>query len=259
MSMAVNSSSNIQNLSQQLASGNRINSAADDAAGLAISERMSAQERGLAQGTRNTADMQSLVNTAEGALSSINSNLQRLNELGLQASNGILTDSDRANIQHEVDQILENINSIAQSTQFNTRNLLDGSSNNLHTASSPDGSGPTVSLPSMTLEDLGLEGFNVTELTNGRVDLSAIHNAMNMVNGARSELGAMSNRMDYIMTSNDISQLNLASARSRIQDTDMAQATMELSRERVLEQYQIASQRREMEQLETQNQRLFTL
>ena len=254
MSMIANSSSQIQNLSRQISSGKQINSAADNPAGLAISEGMSAQERGLHQGTRNTADMQSLVNTAEGALSSINSNLQRLNELALQASNGILNASDRANIQVEVNQILENIEQISQTTQFNTRNLLDGSATNLHTASSPDGSGMSVSIPGMSLSDLGLEGFDVT----GNFDIQRIHSAMNNVNAARGSLGAMSNRMDYIMTSNDISALNLASARSRIEDTDMAQAASELARERVLEQYQVAAQRREQERLENQTQRLFT-
>jgi len=255
MSMAVNSGSQIQSLSQQIASGRQINSAADNAAGLGIAERMSAQERGLNQGTRNTADMQSLARTAEGAMSSINNNLQRLNELALQATNGIMTDSDRGNIQREVDQILDNIQQTSQSTQFNTRNLLDGSAQNLHTASSPDGSGMSVSIPDMSLESLGLDGFNVT----GNFDLSSIHNAMNMVNSARSQLGATSNRMDYVMTSNDITSLNLASARSRIEDTDMARATSELAQERVIEQYQISMQQREQEQLETQTQRLFTM
>lgn len=251
-----NTSSNIQNISQQLASGNRINSAANDAAGLAIAERMSAQERGTNQGTRNTADMQSLVRTAEGALSSINSGLQRLNELALQASNGILTDSDRNNMQREVNQILDHIQSVSENTQFNARNLLDGTAQNLNTASSPNGTGPSVSIPGMSLEALGLEGFSVN---NGEIDIGAIHAAMNIVNGARSNLGAMENRMNHIMTSNDISALNLASSRSRIADTDMALASMELSRERVLEQYQLAAQRREMERMEDQSQRLFTL
>ena len=252
--MTVNSTSQMQNLSRQLASGRQINSAADNAAGLGITQRMSAQERGFQQGTRNTADMQNLVNTAEGALSSINENLQRLNELALQASNGIFTASDRALIQHEVDQILENIDSTARATQFNTRNLLDGSQDRLHTASSPDGTGPGVSIPEISLYTLGLEGFNVT---GDSIDIGAIHSAMNIVNEARSNLGATSNRMSYIITSNDISALNLAASRSRIEDTDMARATMEMERERVLEQYQVSMMRREREQLETKNQRLF--
>ena len=254
MSMAINNSSQIQNLSQQLASGRRINSAADDAAGLGIAERMTAQVSGFQQGTRNTADMQSLVNTAEGALSSINSNLLRLNELALQASNGILTDFDRGLIQHEVNQILDNIQQMSQTTQFNTRNLLDGTATDLNVASSPDGSGMTVSIPGMSLEELGIAGFDVT----GDFDLNDILNAMNIVNSARSRLGAYSNRMDFVMTSNDIASLNLAAARSRIQDTDMALATMELARERVLEQYQFAAHRRERERLEEQSQRLLT-
>ena len=252
--MTVNTTSQIQNLSKQISSGKQINSAADNAAGLGIAEKMRAQENGTNQGTRNTADMQSLVNTAEGALSSVSSNLQRLNELALQASNGIMTSSDRTLIQKEVDQVLDNIQSISQSTQFNTRNLLNGEANELHTASSPDGSGMTVSIPSMSLQDLGLEGFNVT----GNFDLSSIHSAMNTVSSARSNLGATSNRMDYVMTSNDISALNLASSRSRIEDTDMARATMELEKERVLEQYQVAAQKRENEQKEDQVKRLFT-
>jgi flagellin len=260
MSMSVNSSSNvsnnIQNLSRQLASGRQINSAADNAAGLGITQRMSAQERGLAQGTRNTADMQSLVNTAEGALSSINEGLLRLNEIAVQASSGIMVQADRNILQVEVDQIISNINHIAGTTQFNTRNLLDGSAQNLNTASSPSGTGQQVSIQRMSAEYLGLEGFNVTDPS--RIDLSAVHNAINAVNAERANLGANSNRMDFVMTSNDISQLNLAASRSRIEDTDMALASMQLEQQRVLEQYQIASQRREQEQLENQTQRLFT-
>jgi flagellin len=216
---------------------------------------MSSQERGIAQGTRNTADMQSLVRTAEGALSSIGSQLQRLNEISIQALNDTLTRSDREVLQTEVNQILGGIQSVSDSTQFNTRNLLDGSARGLHTASSPDGSGMQVSISPFSLEALGIAGFNVTDPRN--INLDALQSAMATVNSSRAELGAQSNRMDFTMISNDITQLNLAAARSRIQDTDMARAMMDLTKERVLEQYQIAGARREMEQMEQQTQRLF--
>lgn len=257
MSFAVNSSSSMQRLSSQLSSGKQINSAADNAAGLGIAEKLRSQEGGLNQGTRNTADMQSLVRTADGVLGSINDNLQRLNELALQASNGILTQSDRGLIQLEVNQIIENIDTMAQSTQFNTRNLLDGSVDGLNTASGADGRGQQISISSMSAQSLGISGFNVTNPSN--IDLGAIATAMSTVNGQRTDIGAASNRMDFVMSSNDIASLNMASSRSRIEDTDMAKAMSDMSKARVLEQYQVASKRRQMEQMETQTQRLFNM
>ena len=245
MSMTVNSMAKNQVFHKQLSSGLRINSAADDAAGLAISQRMEAQVRGLDQGTRNTADMQSLVRTAEGAMSTIGDSLQRINQLSIQASNGTLTDADRGIIQREVSQLLNHIDQTASQAQFNTKNLLDGTATNLNTASSPNGTGPQVSIPEMSLKALGLENFDVTA---NNFDISSIQNALNQVNSARASLGATENRMNHIMTSNDITSLNMAASKSRIADADMALAAMNNNREKLLQDYRIMSLNRQKEQ-----------
>ena len=235
--------------SMQIASGNRIPSAATDAAGQAIASRLESQVSGNTQGAANTADMRNLVNTAEGGMSAISENLQRLNELSLQAQNGLLTNQDRAIIQNEVSQILQSIESISQQTQWGGRNLLDGQAQNLNTASFPDGTGPQVSIPEMSLASLGLEGFDVT---SAGFDPGAVSNAMDTVAAARAGLGATANAMGSIISNNETAAINQAAARSRIADTDIARASTELSQEQAAQQYQIYAQERAQEgQLQT--------
>jgi len=251
--MTVNSIANTQMQTSmiRLASGQRINSAKDDAAGLAISEKIGAQIRGLDQGTANTMDMQNLVNTAEGALSSIGDSLQRIRELSLQASNGIYTNEDRALMQKEADQLMSQIDSVSSGTQFNTKNLLDGSFNNQNTASDANGNGPSVSIGNMSSSML--LGPGKLDLVAG-VDLSRIDNAMSMVNNQRSYLGAMSNRFDSTVATNQITSLNLSASKSRIADADIAKEAMNLSKENVLQQYRIQAQKRKQD--EEQNKTL---
>lgn len=242
MSMSV-TNNNLQKLQQQLSTGSRINSAADDAAGLAILEKLSAQERGLAQGTQNTATMQDLVRTAEGGLSNIADSLQRIRELSLQAANGILEPSDKAIIQNEISQLLEGIDQVAGTTEFNKKNLLDGSFTDMHTASYADGSGKSFSIPGMSMKALGIEGYSVM----GEIDLEAIDRALDTVNSSRSQLGAISNSFDHVMNSNSITELNLAASRSRIADTDMAKASTEYNKNKIILEYQIMAQKRQQE------------
>jgi len=230
---------NVQNTigqsSQRLSSGLRINSAADDAAGLAISRGLEAQIRSLNQGTRNALDMDSALRTAEGGLSGMLEGLIRIRELALRASNGILTDADRQSIQTEINEHLGQIQNSARDTQFNTMRLLDGSFADMNMASNPDGSGMTISIANTTLESLGIAGFDVT---SGNIDLTAIDSALNAVNAARGNIGAVQNRIEFTVQNNQNNAINLEAARSRIADADMAREASRLEQARVLQQYQ---------------------
>jgi len=224
----------MQQLNAQLSTGNRINSAADDAAGAAIIEEMQAQINGFNQGTANVADMQNLVRTAEGGLDSVSDSLQRARELSLQASNGTLSSSNREIIQGEINQIMQSIEGTVRNTEFNNQRILDGSFSDMNTAANPDGSGIAVTIPAMSVAALGLDNFDVT----GNFDISAVDAAIETVNSARAELGAVSNRFDSTMNSNDISALNLAAARSRIADTDVAREYSEREQIRLMQEFQ---------------------
>jgi len=254
----------------KLSTMKRINSAADDASGLAIMEKMESQVRGLDQGTDNTLDMKNLVSTAEGALSSIDDGLQRVRELSVQAANGIYNDSDRALIQNEVSQLIQGISSVAKDTEFNKQKLLDGSFTNKNTASSPDGTGASISLPDMGPLALGLQGYNVTDPVtrnvqtqdeNGNLssqsvqsygDLDTIDNAISFVNSTRSYIGAIENRFDHTVNSNNISMLNLAASKSRIADLDAAKGASDLNKARILSEMSAYNQRNQQDRMKTQ-------
>lgn len=229
----------------KLATMKKINSAADDATGLAIMEKIQSQIDGLEQGTDNTLDMKNLLTTAEGGLSTVDDSLQRIRELSIQASSDTYTDEDRALMQNEVGQLLEGINGIAQGTQYNGMNLLDGSFTNRQTASSADGSGASISIPGVSTLALGLKDYDLT----GSFDINAVDQAISSVSSARSYLGAMSNRMDYTVNSNSVTMLNQAAAKSRIADLDVAKATTDLSRERILNEMQIYSVKKQQENM----------
>jgi flagellin len=223
----------------KMATMQRVNSAADDAAGLAIMEKIETQIRGLEKGNDNTLDMKNLVKTAEGGLSTIDDSLQRIRELSVQASNGIYNDEDRALIQQEVSQMLQHIDSVAKDTQFNNMKLLDGSFTDKHTASYADGSGATVSIDDMSTSNLGIQGFDVTK----EIDLGAIDKALSQVASQRSTLGAMENRFDHTVNANSITLLNQAAAKSRIADLDVAKGMMDVNRARILNETQIYTQK----------------
>lgn len=245
MSMSIDTgiNNNLKTLQTQLSTGSRINSAADDPSGLAISEKMDAVLRGTQQGSENTAAMKDLVNTAEGALSTIADSLQRIRELSLQASNGTLDKSDKDIIQNEIKQLLEGIDQTAKTAEFNKQKLLDGSFKDKNTASYQDGTGKQISIPDMSLESLGLKDFDVT----GDFDLNKIDQAMETVNATRSQLGATSNTFDHVISSNSITELNMAASKSRIADADMAKASMDYNKNKLLLDYQILASKRQQE------------
>ena len=232
-----------------LSSGLRINSAADDAAGLGISEGMTSQINGYEQNVENIGSMNDLTKTAEGALGSIQDSLGRIRELAVQASNGILTEDDRSVIQDEIGQLMEGITETARNTEFNTIRVLDGSFSDMNTAMNPDGSGRSINIESAALDELGIEGFDVTD---GSFDISDIDAAIERVSESRSNLGSISNAFEYATNNINNNISNLSTGRSRIMDADMAEEITNLRREEVLQQYQIFAQQREMEQERTE-------
>ena len=227
---------------ERLSTGKKINHAKDDPAGLAISDKMQSLIAGLGKGVNNTYDMQNAIKTADGSLSNISNGLQRVRELSIQASSSILNDSDKAIIQQEIDVTLSGINNIASQSQFNGQNLLDGSFKDKNVASNTDGSGTSVSLDSATLKDLGLDGFSVMGNT---IDIKAIDSAIETISDARVKIGAQINRFDHTISSNETTALNTISAKSRIEDADMAKESMLRSTNKALSQYGIFAQKNE--------------
>ena len=231
-----------QRLFATLASGKRINSAADDAAGLAISEKLLAQTNGYTVGTNNAADGINLMNVADGSLSTIQDSLQRIRELAVQAGNGIYSSSDKELIQMEIDGLKQSIQDAAKGTEFNTMKLLDGSMADISLATNPSGGGLTIQMENSTLDSLGLAGFNVT----GKFSLDSIDNAIKAVSKARSRLGAKTNALGHTINYNENAGLNLMAANSRIRDTDYGLAVTNKNREDILSRYRIFAMKAQM-------------
>lgn len=223
----------------RLASGLRIATAADDAAGLAISERMRAQIRSLAVAARNGQDGISLVQTAEGALNEVGNILQRMRELAVQSANGTLSTTDRATLNTEVTQLLSEVDRIANSAQFNGISLLDGSTATVSiqigiNATSSDSI--DVALGATTTSDLGIDSVGVDTASNAQSALSVIDTALNSVNTTRGKLGAAQNRLSSAINSIMNVQENLSAAESRIRDVDVASETADLTRNSIMQQ-----------------------
>jgi flagellin len=260
MGMTINSiatqkmaTKNIQQSSEQLASGKRINSAKDDASGLAQAELLTSQINALEQGMNNTADMSNLIGVAEGASSVITDSLSRVEELTLQAQNGTLSADDVNIIQNEVNQIMEGINQIAQNTEFNGKPLLDGSTSTLNTASSSNGMGQQVSMPNLTIENLNISNFDVRSADS----IEKIQQAKSTVVTERANMGSASNRLEYTMNSNSITSINLASAKSRIVDADMAKVASNKEKSELIQEYSINMQKKQMEEERNKPKSLF--
>ncbi len=227
-----------------LASGTRITSASVDPAGLAIANKLETQSNSYDVGVDNAAISQSMVNVADGALGSIGDYLQIIRELSVQASNtAIYSDSEINSLQQEIDLMKHGITDVVKTTQFNTKNLLDGTMTNSNVATNPDGSGLTLNLPDVSLNALGIADYDVT----GNFKLSDIDTALEKISSARSSLGASSNRLDSVMSYNSNASYNLTAARSGIEDLDMAEAISELKKNQVMQQYQLMMQKKEKE------------
>jgi len=221
----------------RLSSGLRIATAADDAAGLGISERMRAQIRSLQQAGRNAGDGISLAQTAEGALGEVNANLVRLRELAVQASNGTLNSGDRSVINDEFSSLISEIDRVAQQTTFNGVNLLDGSTTSLSIQVGTE-SGETidVALEDVTTATLGLSSAAVDSVSSAQSALDAIDTAIDSVNTLRGGLGASQNRIQSTVRSIASVAENLSAAESRIRDVDVANETADLTRNSILQQ-----------------------
>lgn len=222
----------------KLSSGLRIVTAADDAAGLGISERMRGEVRSLNMASRNAQDGVSLVQTAEGALSEVSSNLIRMRELAVEAANGTLNTADRASLDAEFQALDSEINRVATETEFNGVSLLDSVS----TIAIQVGvdSGDTISVSTIDMQSAGanlaIAALDVTSAANASTALGAIDTAIDSVSTQRGAFGATQNRLQSAMRSIGTASENIAGAESRIRDVDVASETAELTKNRILQQ-----------------------
>lgn len=238
-----NSSNSLNTSFERLSSGFRINSASDDAAGLQISDRMTSQINGLNQAVRNANDAISLTQTAEGALDETTNSLQRIRQLAIQSQNDANTDADRGAMQKEVEALLTEITRVNDTTEFNDRNILTTSSfqflvgANANQNIKVDVKGDVANgLTGFDSAGLSIDSLSVSSFTGASAAVAAIDNALSAVVSKRSDLGALQNRFESTIRNLSNVSENVSSARSRIQDTDFASETAELTRNQILQQ-----------------------
>lgn len=267
---ALNAHRNSRNVSEiqskasfRLSSGLRVNTAADDAAGLAISEKMRSQIRGLNMASRNGQDAISLVQTAEGGMASVNEMLIRVRELVVYAANDVLdqrtiTDEmgDRAKIQSEINEIMDEIDNVAQRLEFNKKRVISGDYAHPNTIHFQIGANALqnmeISIASVDVEAIGLRTPPLTPPLTHDVDvmqtdgaiisalITNVDDALMHVTNERAALGAVQNRLEYTIKSLDISAENLSASESRIRDADMAKEMMDLTRGNILQQASVS-------------------
>jgi flagellin len=241
---AFNAHRNLMNTSNQLASsmeklssGYRINKAADDAAGLAISEKLSAQVSGLSQAQQNAQDAVNLVQTGDGALGEVQAMLQRVRDLAVEYNNGTLSSSDQAAITAEVAQLCAEVSSIGSETQFNGIALLTGSATITFQVGANDGE--TIATSAVKLFGSGSSykvDSSIFSFTGTTINLSAIDTAIQNVSGARATFGAVQNRLQHTLNNIGNYQENLSAAESSIKDVDMASEMVNFTKLQVLQQ-----------------------
>ena len=222
---------------EKLSSGYKINRAADDAAGLTISEKMRSQIRGLTQASANAQDGISAVQTAEGALNEVEDMLQRMNELAVKAKNDTNTTEDRTAIQSEITALTSEINRVKDSTEFNNQKLLDGTftNKNLQVGAHSENT-ISLSIADMSASSIGVGNINVTTASGAGSAIDSIKNAIASVSAQRSDLGAVQNRLEHTIKNLDNVVENTTAAESQIRDTDMASAMVEYSKNNILAQ-----------------------
>ncbi len=221
---------------EKLSSGFKINRAADDASGLAISEKMKAQIKGLEQASANAQDAISLVQTAEGATTEIHNMLNRMVELTTKAANGIYESTDTNAIAEELKALGEEITRITTSTKFNNKLLLDGSLNTQLQIGSEASDTISVTCATLNATALSVATLSVSTAAEANTSLQAVKTAINTVSTARANLGAVQNRLEYTINNLDTTAENMSSANSRIRDTDMAKEMMNYTKMNVLTQ-----------------------
>ncbi|MCL4693508.1 MAG: flagellin FliC [Candidatus Hydrogenedentes bacterium] len=223
---------------EQLATGQRINRGADDAAGLAIVERFRAQVNQLNQEVSNLQSGVNVVQTADGALGTQEEAVQRVRELALQASNGTLTDDQRAALNQEAQQLLEQIDETAANTEFNGQTLLDGSATNVELGVEGD---IEVNINESTATSLGINGVDLSTQAGAQSAIQDLDDALSSIQENRANLGAQENRFTRAIDVRETESLNTAEAESRIRDLDIARQTIEQSRNSILLQGGLAA------------------
>ncbi|MCM1497396.1 MAG: flagellin [Clostridium sp.] len=226
---------------EKLSSGYAVNRAADDAAGLSISEKMRNQIRGLNQAVKNSEDGISLIQTAEGNMNEIHSILQRMGELAIKARNDVNASEDRQTIQDEISQLKQEICSITKKAEFNGTKLLDGSmslknSGKQLQVGANQGELLRISISGTSLKKLGLSKTSVSTAKAASAAIKQIQSAIKMVSAQRSLLGAIQNRLEYTINNLENYSENLTSAESNIRDTDMATEMVNYSKNNILQQ-----------------------
>ena len=231
------STNTLSKSTEKLSSGYRINRAADDAAGLSISEKMRSQIRGLNKASSNAQDGISAIQTAEGALNEAHSILQRMNELATQSANDTNTTADRTAVQSEVNALTNELSRIASTSQFNTQNLLDGTftRKNLQVGAL-ENQKITISIGNMNAKALGVDSLDVKSFTKAGAAMTLIQKAISKVSGQRSDLGALQNRLEHTVNNLDNISENTQTAESRIRDTDMASEMVQYSATSIIQQ-----------------------
>lgn len=225
---------------EKLSSGEKINRAGDDAAGLAISEKMRSQIRGLNQASRNVSNGVSFIQTTEGYLQETTDIVQRIRELAVQSSNGLYSDEDRAMIQVEVSQLIAEVDRIASSAQFNGMNMLtgrfgkDGGTEMTFQVGANADQRISINIESATSAALGLTGIQGEE--SNAISIASADEALKTVNRQRADLGAVQNRMELTQKGIDVAAENLTSSESIIRDEDMATAMVDYTKNSILKQ-----------------------
>ena len=259
---------NLQTSMAKLSSGERINKAGDDASGLAVSEKMRSQIRGLNQASRNIGDAVSFVQVAEGYLAETTDVLQRIRELAVQASNGVYSDEDRMQIQVEVSQLVAEVDRIASSAQFNGMNLLTGrfskDSDNVMQFQVGANADQNIRayIGTMTASALGLKDIqgednqiSISSPDEANTTIATLDEALKNVNKQRADLGAYQNRMEMAQKGINVAAENTQAAESRIRDADMATEMVEYTKQQVLSQASVAM----LSQANSQSQNVLAL
>lgn len=239
--LGANQASAAKNL-EKLSSGFKINRAGDDAAGLAISEKMRGQISGLNMASKNAQDGISLIQTAEGALNETHSILQRMRELAVQSANDTNVTADRTALQSEVSQLTEEIDRIAKNTEFNTQKLLSGGfKTKKFQIGANEGQSINLTISSMAVSGLGIKvsgsgAMSISSQSGANKAITTINTAIEKVSSQRSNLGAVQNRLEHTINNLGATSENLTAAESRIRDTDMAAEMMAFTKNNILSQ-----------------------
>lgn len=232
----------LQKSTEKLSSGYKINRAADDAAGLSISEKMRNQIRGLNKASDNAQDGISLVQTAEGALNEVHSMLQRMSELAVQAANGTNATTDRTALNDEVQQLKTEIQRVGSTTQFNKMNILDGgfSAGTKKALQVGANANQTISIAISALKSVVgsslIDALKISTATNAQSAITTVQSSIEKLSTLRSKLGAVQNRLEHTVANLDNISENTQSAESRIRDTDMAEEMVQYSKNNILQQ-----------------------